>query len=403
VSLFLRGYNGLAKPQVTYLTSAAPRQLLMVIDKSRQRPSYFTAADRKQLIRLVALLVFVLIAMKVVAKPGFWSWMFPEQHAADQISSETTTEPGVDSEALRTPLVQPVAVLPQDNAATTSTNSTNSETHATGIADSARRIRGELTNEFAVDTISLALIQDDTLGIRENEADAFYALLAKVRRISLSDLEASARADATYTALLTAPEQFRGSLVTVEGEVKRLVQIAAGENRYGVDELYEAWLFSADSGENPYRLLCTALPTGIPQGAELKTRVRVRVTGYFFKRQGYAARHGLHSAPVLLAHTLRWLRPLDSREKLVASNPLFILLIVLIGTAVCVAVWRVAQQDWMFRRKHLKPTAAATIPSAEDFDGIEMSELGERLQQVAEEIERESSSSIPESRDSMGS
>jgi len=375
----------------------------MVIDNPRQRPPYFTKADRKQLFRLVALLVFVLIAMKVVAKPSFWSWMFPGEHSADQISSEAVHDPGVGSEKLKTPLVQPSAAPPQDNAATASTNSTNSEPRATGLADPARGSPADLSKETTVDAKSLAPIEDDTLGIRENEADAFYAVLAKVRRISLSDLETAARADATYTTLMTAPEQFRGSLVTVEGEVKRLIQISAGENRYGIDELYEAWLFSADSGENPYRLLCTALPTEIPQGAEIQTRVRVRATGYFFKRQGYAARHGLHSAPVLLADTLHWLQPLGSREKAVVSNPLFILLFVVMGAAVCVAVWRVARHDRMFRRKHLKPIAAATIPSREEFDAIEMSDLGEQLKQVAEEIGTESPPSAPEAGDSTAS
>lgn len=155
-------------------------------------------------------------------------------------------------------------------------------------------------NDVEIDPAWLMEVHDNTVGIRQDEADAYYRVLAKAEATPLDDLQAHAQSDALFVNLMTSPERYRGRVVTVIGELRRLFEIPAPENDYGLTKLYEAWICTEESGENPYRIVCTSIPDDFkPQET---SRVAVKVTGYFFKREGYQTWDGrLHVAPTVLA------------------------------------------------------------------------------------------------------
>ena len=149
----------------------------------------------------------------------------------------------------------------------------------------------------------LDMVKDNTMGIRKDEAESFYWLLDHARRVPSRSLESKGLKEVQYINLMTEPDRFRGEPVTIEGDLWRLYEFDAGENSYGVNRVYEGWVFTGDSANHPYRIVCTGLPKGIEPGENL--RVPVRLTGYFFKLEGFRSNGGVHIAPTMLARRIK--------------------------------------------------------------------------------------------------
>jgi hypothetical protein len=196
----------------------------------------------------------------------------------------------------------------------------------------------------------LATIQDNTVGIRRSEADAYYRILAKVRSLPDRDLEAEAVSAALYANLMESPAKFRGRPVTVVGELRSLYEYPEGENASGVRRLYEAWIVTADSGNQPYRVVCQAIPPGWKLGENLSRPVKV--TGYFFKKEGYEAKsRTVQVAPTLLANRLTEHVPPQVTVPAEDMAPWMAGLIVVIGLAMLATVIGFALGDARARRR----------------------------------------------------
>lgn len=162
----------------------------------------------------------------------------------------------------------------------------------------------QVGSDARLDKSILVTIADNTFGVTAAEKPAYDAILAKARYTSLTELEALAHKDVPFAMLMLDANRFRGELLTIEGDLRRLNRMAATSEESTVDEAFEAWLFTADSGLNPYRVVLTSLPEGISPGVDLNPPIRSRLTGYFFKRYSYATANDFHTAPLLLAKTL---------------------------------------------------------------------------------------------------
>ena len=148
----------------------------------------------------------------------------------------------------------------------------------------------------------LDVVKDNTVGVRRDESEVFYWLLDHARRVPTATMEQAAEREVQYINLMTEPDRYRGEPITIEGDLWRLYEFTARPNAYGVTKLYEGWVFTGDSSHHPYRIVCTSLPTGVEPGENL--RKPVRITGYFFKREGYRSNGGVHVAPTLLARRI---------------------------------------------------------------------------------------------------
>lgn len=152
----------------------------------------------------------------------------------------------------------------------------------------------------------LSGVRDNTLGIRHDEAEAYYRILRKLRETPGTILERAARTDLLYVNLMTDSENLRGELVSIVGDLRRLSRLPPSPPDAYDGPLYEGWVFTADSGTHPYRVVTTSLPEKMATGDSMK--IPVRVTGYFFKREGYETEAGLHVAPTLLAKRIQYHR-----------------------------------------------------------------------------------------------
>lgn len=160
--------------------------------------------------------------------------------------------------------------------------------------------------------------------VHADERDAYLQALLQARLVGTAELESAAReflgeriaamrsrkTPETYERFLDAfknSDAYRGRPVTFRGHARRIVAVDVEENEYGIDSLYEVWLYTPDSQGHPLVVACTSIPAGIPTGADLVPAVEtVSVTGYFFKMCGYGARDTNRIAPLIVAERLEW-------------------------------------------------------------------------------------------------
>lgn len=164
----------------------------------------------------------------------------------------------------------------------------------------------ERSGDAYLDPAILSDVRDNTLGIRRDEAEAYYQILRQLRETPGTILERAARTDLLYVNLMTDSENLRGELVSIVGDLRRLSRLPPLPPDTYDGPLYEGWVFTADSGTHPYRVVTTSLPDKLVPAESMK--VPVRVTGYFFKREGYETEAGLHVAPTLLAKRIQYHR-----------------------------------------------------------------------------------------------
>ncbi len=185
----------------------------------------------------------------------------------------------------------------------------------------------------------LSLVHDHTLGIRFDESPAFFDVLDETRRTIPEDIDARVRHDVQYANLMADPAAYRGQAVALAGELWRLTPFRAARNQYGLETLYEAWIVTPDSAPHSYRVVTSQLGPGLE--ADAKSRVPVFVTGYFFKREGYATPQGVEAAPTILGTQLIWDETVAHPASMAAFPPWMMGLIVaggLILTATLVSL-----------------------------------------------------------------
>lgn len=263
----------------------------------------------------------------------------------------------------------------------------------TGSAESLEQEVQRL--ETHLDKSILRRVKDNELGIRRDEADAYYRVLEHARRMPTRDLERSGATDVLYINLMTQPDRFRGDPITIQGDLWRLYEFEAGPNPYGFKTLYEAWIFTGDSSNHPYRVVFSRLPRDLEPGENL--RKPVRVTGYFFKREGYASNGGLHVAPTLLAQRVISYRPPEMAPSTDAIVPYMVGLVSAVGLAFLVTLVSFAISDRRAARAALARELNAPRPSFEGLQVPPVLSVKESLQKLEEsEWQAEADATDPE-------
>ncbi len=239
----------------------------------------------------------------------------------------------------------------------------------------------------------LKLVRDNTMGVRLAEQSAYYATLAAAQATTVEQQAELAEA-IPYTVLMAEPWRHRGRLVSVTGKLRRLLPLTTEQNAQGITQLYEAWVFSSDSGSNPFRVVCSSVPKTLkfsPMYTE--NAPEVTLTGYFFKRQGYQSvgdgsrGASLHTTPLILAGNINLVPVVEAKTRDIASEmvPWLTWFTIGIGAVLAMVLWNFAASDWSFRhtRAHglLKPQVTP------DFHGIDALSTNEMLRQLSNEAE----------------
>jgi len=272
---------------------------------------------------LIALFMFAWQAWRIATRPA------PPANA-EQVQSPDDVDFSVDEEGPPRLKDDEIRIIPR-----------RPRVDAEPRVDAAERI--------AIPKSWLAEVADNTVGVRQHEADAYYRILAKAADISPRRMRSEAEPGLQYVNMMTSPEKYRGRPVTIKGDLWKLYEFQAPRNDYGISRLYEAWIFTADSGNHPYRVICTEIPPEIkPQD---DSRRSVTVTGYFFKREGYETSGGrLHVAPTLLAGRLELYISPEAPPPVEDLVPWMVAIISVVGLAMLATVVGFAVSDSRSRR-----------------------------------------------------
>ena len=145
------------------------------------------------------------------------------------------------------------------------------------------------------------------------EAETYSRVLALANYTSAAAFKRAVRPDITYTHIYNEPDSYRGKVVHIEGKLKRINRFDPPFDaaQAGVNDLYEAWVFSEHLGTNPYCVLFTEWPADLPRSLLGKPRIKgdylVGIDGYFFKKFRYQANDGKNTqrdAPLVIGHAL---------------------------------------------------------------------------------------------------
>jgi hypothetical protein len=210
----------------------------------------------------------------------------------------------------------------------------------------------------------LQAVTDGSLTLGPEEMEPYDRLVFWVKNQSLARLRQRARSDLLFTNFYDEANKYRGQLVTLEMNVRRILD--AGKNREGT-QLYEVWGFTTESRDRLYVAIVVDLPKGMP--IEPSVYEKARFTGYFFKLQGYHASGARPDAvpdrsPLLIGR-LEWqpaavaAPPLDNTQEWTWG----LSLLAVIG-AILVLRWGYVK--WLRPR----PAARSTIPDAASGEAI---------------------------------
>jgi len=304
---------------------------------------------------MVGLLALVLVAIDRASEPSSWYWLTgPPKPVA---GSTTRPEPATIPPPTATPEIRAAVAIPVED---------------------------------------LAAITDDSVGLRSEETGPYHRILARARDLPNRYLEAVA-GNTAYPVLQKHPEQFRGTVISVAGDLRRLMRFPIRENDEGITELYEALVFTADSGTTPYRIRLTRPPVGLPTGRMITPPVPVRVVGYFFKRDQYIVEEDLrvHSAPMLLAQRIeRRIDGLGAATRISTSNAermrwtVTLLGVVVGGIALTLLwTWWMQRGDRRFAREGLKRATAAPDGAIEALEGIKTVDPEDFFREMSEQEE----------------
>ena len=322
-------------------------------------PRFLSRKDRSRLVWLGLGLMLVIVAIKVAADPATWATFF--SGAADA----TTTAPGLSEVSFE------VSLLDEEGLEADEFRSEPTPEIAQTTADAPRQ-NGSGGIEF--DEGLFADVSDNTLNLRASEHDAYFAILSRLHDLDLSTIEKAADPSATFATVMLEPDHYRGRPVTIQGAARRILELPAGANPAGIETLYELWVFTPDSDVNPWRVVALDVPADLPRGV-FEQGVPVKITGIFFKRQGYETQqHKLHVAPLLLAKTVR--RSGTPTRAIVEFDPTPYVLgvgaVVLVGLGIL--FWRFRREDKAFEKTTLSrfteatDEAVASIPPTEPDD-----------------------------------
>ncbi len=370
----------------------------MRFQSRQQRPLYLNTKAQLRLLWMVGLLAMVLIAIKVSSNPEFWTGMFPDQavQQSSQPVQDRLTLKDVDfnvqledvSELAPGEFLSRIQTAQPASASRTSERPKNDSSGAVEIGAAGDGLSALNLSALKIDERTLGSIQDNSLGIRRGESDAYYSILARARDLPQSRLEKVAERNVAFAVLMVHPEHYRGRLITVEGELKRLLPLTAGSNEHGLEDLWEGWLLTPDSPTNPYRIVSVEISDKIPRGEAIQQRVKVRVTGYFFKKEGYASRGGLHVAPLLLAKQIRWFPPQPGRleEHDAGAAPYVVGLICVIVAGLGLLLRRFFTSQHSVRISHLKRHSKLPREVIDALSDVETTDVNNLFREMTEQV-----------------
>ncbi len=208
--------------------------------------------------------------------------------------------------------------------------------NSTGIKELVRRVPPDSKGHWT--SLTEVVLPDEllepirkaglkTMGIRADERDPYFAIIQKAKETEMKLLDKASRdfrdkrrelpknaawkskppeVFPSWVDLYQNPEEYHGKLLTIHGHIRKLIEVPQDKNPYGIENVYEAWLYDLNSQGHPTVILSTSIDPRLKTGTEVEID-HCFATGYFFKNMGYHAQDASRYAPVLIARKLEYL------------------------------------------------------------------------------------------------
>ncbi|MCA9043294.1 MAG: hypothetical protein KDA69_03180 [Planctomycetaceae bacterium] len=342
----------------------------MRFQSTAKKPPYLNRGDQFRLLALFAMLFIVVLAFRKAADPNTWRWLLPGDE--DQVADTIDTG---DLRDISYVVVDKNEHLDLDEFIASSEGGANS-----GGAP-------EEKFNLLLDPHVFDEVKDQTVGWRSRaEVAALHVVLEKVRQLDNKAMTAAANKGVGFRQINQEPEKFRGELVRIKGVLWRLDEFQQDGEPVEDSPVYNGWMFTDDSGNKPWMVLCTELPSELPLGDKLDRPVAV--TGYFFKRYGYETTGSqLNVAPLLVAKTFELQAvPAEQLEERTDNATLTVFLVLLVSLLLLgLILFGFIRSDRKFAGSRLaelaKPNQNATL-SSEVLDGMELTHPSDALRGV---------------------
>ena len=334
------------------------------------------------MVGMIAILVF---AIQFAAKPSSWYWLTGRPAEAEPKAGKPRQQRPTNETVDFRPDMKESSLGPQVIRVVGGQTPADADRYKPDVEASSETDAAEHELKLAPELIDQ--IKDNAVGIRESERELYYYLLAKTRDVPPKAIEKAARPSIAFAVLMNESKELLGEIVTVKGELRRLAAIPAGKNEFGIETIWEGWLFNADSGLNPYCVRMTSIPEGIPTGQEISSGIVVKVTGYFLKRYGYPAQQDrLHVAPLILSKSVHWYqqRPTSVPDDM-GIVPYVLAFAGILGVTISIMLYRFRSSDREFEKKHLRRLTAAPEGAIAAINDLPTFELEESLRQLSAE------------------
>lgn len=261
---------------------------------TNRTPSYMSRPFQMRMVMMIVSLGIVILAIKVTSRASFWATMFPEDSAEVHTENTGSTGNGPESQPGLTgiPQVQmdEVLIARADDEQESSSSEAETATEETPVVESSLPILPDRpqVSGLEIDPVRFEPIEDYSVGVRPQESDSYFYTLYHAGQVPLETLVEAGEEDVARSAIRSRPGYYRGKVITIEGELRRLERIKAKQNAYGLEEFYSAWVITPTSDNVPYHVIAMFKDENLPVEELIEDSVPVRVSGYFFKIESYA-------------------------------------------------------------------------------------------------------------------
>lgn len=203
-------------------------------------------------------LIVIAFAQVSFRRPSMWRWMQPEPASvgAEPVSTSTAPEPPLAPKSRRAPFPH---LKTLEGAA-------DQERFLVPAADALPELQASAKAQF--------------------DAQARYHLLTLAKDAVSQALESDGRTDIRYQALLQKPNEYRGEIVRIHGDLISLSEPMEIHGKLPGIEIAYLGLMTDDQPHHQYLVLFTDLPTGIPKNQSQWNQLylrNVQFSGYFYK------------------------------------------------------------------------------------------------------------------------
>lgn len=362
---------------------------------------------------MVLSLGIVVFAIKMTAQPSFWANLFPEENAQTaQSGGETRSNPG--NQVVRvemdeflatqtTPETETTVGDQQDQTKTdvnplsspdsAASDSTEKNDPSTPLSDSDAVVESklpELPKEPVEENVEISAdqfltVEDFSVGVRSTESDSFFHVMSHASRVPINQLNSAADENVAREALLTAPDYYRGQVIQVEGVLRRLEKVSAELNGYGIEDYYIAWIITPTSDNIPYRVAALFADDELPVSDLIAEKIPVKLSGYFYKIQGYASRSDLQLTPLFIARRITKAPPTETPISLTETSNAARWLFVVFGAIFLMAIWSVYRSTvGSSRLRAHRKDSIESVADLSEIQGESSIDPGEELRRLAE-------------------